>query len=122
MRAARLAGLVARQRPKALRRSLLVAEFARQATRLLSLGRNIRPVTRNKVVGSLGPDGRLKFLSALLSTGKPLAALPASVKPIWIPTPDSIGNAPAIWGDLIAEQVTRERQNKPSKRKSTSKR
>jgi predicted DNA-binding transcriptional regulator AlpA len=37
MRAARLAGLVARQRPKALRRSLLVAQFARQATRLLSL-------------------------------------------------------------------------------------
>ena len=37
LRAARLAGLVARQRPKALRRSLLVAQFARQATRLLSL-------------------------------------------------------------------------------------
>ena len=30
------------------------------------LGRNIRLVTRNKVVGSLGPDGRLKFLSANL--------------------------------------------------------
>jgi len=28
------------------------------------LGRNIRLVTRNKVVGSLEPDGRLKFLSA----------------------------------------------------------
>jgi len=27
------------------------------------LGRNIRLLTRNKVVGSLGPDGRLKFLS-----------------------------------------------------------
>jgi hypothetical protein len=26
--------------------------------------RDIRLVTRNKVVGSLGPDGRLKFLSA----------------------------------------------------------
>jgi hypothetical protein len=36
-RAARLAGLVARQRPKALRRSLLAAKFSRQATRLLSL-------------------------------------------------------------------------------------
>jgi hypothetical protein len=29
------------------------------------LGRNIRLVTRNKVVGSLEPDGRLKFLSAV---------------------------------------------------------
>jgi hypothetical protein len=28
------------------------------------LGRSIKLVTRNKVVGSLGPDGRLKFLSA----------------------------------------------------------
>jgi Plasmid replication region DNA-binding N-term len=28
------------------------------------LGRNIRLVTPNKVVGSLGPDGRLKFLTA----------------------------------------------------------
>ena len=28
------------------------------------LGLNIKAVTRNKVVGSLGPDGRLKFLSA----------------------------------------------------------
>jgi hypothetical protein len=28
------------------------------------LGRNLRLVTRNTVVGSLGPDGRLKFLSA----------------------------------------------------------
>ncbi len=37
MRAARLAGLVARQRPKALRRSLMAAKFSRQATRLLSL-------------------------------------------------------------------------------------
>jgi hypothetical protein len=26
------------------------------------LGRHIRLVTRNKVVGSLGPDGRLKFI------------------------------------------------------------
>src|SRR5271168_2935379 len=29
------------------------------------LGRNIRPVTRKQVVGSLEPDGRLKFLSAV---------------------------------------------------------
>ncbi len=29
------------------------------------LGGNIRPVTRHKVVGSLGPDGRLKFLSVI---------------------------------------------------------
>jgi hypothetical protein len=28
------------------------------------LGRNIRPVTSKVVVGSLEPDGRLKFLSA----------------------------------------------------------
>src|SRR5271154_6265573 len=28
------------------------------------LGLNIRPVTRKQVVGSLEPDGRLKFLSA----------------------------------------------------------
>jgi len=35
MRAARLAGWVARQRPKALRRGLLAAKFSRPATRLL---------------------------------------------------------------------------------------
>jgi Zn-dependent alcohol dehydrogenase len=36
-RTARLAGLVARQRPRALRRSLLAAKFSWPATRLLSL-------------------------------------------------------------------------------------
>ncbi len=64
MRAVRLAGLVARQRPKALRRSLLVAQIAQASHAAPKLGGNIRPVTRNKVVGSLGPHGRLKFLSA----------------------------------------------------------
>src|SRR5271168_3384803 len=33
------------------------------------LGRNIRPVTRKQVVGSLEPDGRLKFLSAIRRIG-----------------------------------------------------
>jgi len=64
MRAARLAGLVARQRPRALRRSLLAAQIAQASHAAPKLGRNIRLVTRNKVVGSLEPDGRLKFLSA----------------------------------------------------------
>ena len=62
MRAARLAGLVARQRPRALRRSLLAAQIAQASHAAPKLGRDIRLVTRNKVVGSLGPDGRLKFI------------------------------------------------------------
>ena len=37
------------------------------------LGRHIRLVTRNKVVGSLGPDGRLKFLSAVAAFDRNLA-------------------------------------------------
>ena len=65
MRAARLAGLVARQRPRALRRSLLAAQIVQASHAAPKLGRNIRLVTRNKVVGSLEPDGRLKFLSAV---------------------------------------------------------
>ncbi len=46
-----------------------VTEFKGQSTKL---GRNIRLVTRNKVVGSLGPDGRLKFLSAATATPETL--------------------------------------------------
>ncbi len=57
----------ARQPPKALRRSLLVAQIAQASHAAPKLGGNIRPVTRKScvaVVGSLEPDGRLKFLSA----------------------------------------------------------
>jgi hypothetical protein len=41
MRAARLAGLVARQRPRALRRSLLAAQIAQASHAAAQLGRNI---------------------------------------------------------------------------------
>jgi hypothetical protein len=51
MRAVRLAGLVARQRPKALRRSLLVAQIAQASHAAPKLGGNIRLVTRNKGCG-----------------------------------------------------------------------
>jgi len=56
MRAARLAGLVALQRPRALRSSLLAAQFARQATRPLSLDAT-RPVTRNRWWAALNRTG-----------------------------------------------------------------
>ena len=58
MRAARLAGLVARQRPRALRRSLLAAQIAQASHAVPKLGRNIRPVTRNKVGGGQPWTGR----------------------------------------------------------------
>jgi len=42
--------LVALHRPKALRRSLLVAQIAQASHAAPKLGGNIRPVTRNQVV------------------------------------------------------------------------
>jgi hypothetical protein len=60
MRAARLAGLVARQRPRALRRSRLAAQIAQASHAAPQLGRNIRLVTRKQVLGSLGREERLK--------------------------------------------------------------
>jgi hypothetical protein len=57
MRAARLAGLVARQRPRALRRSLLAAQIAQASHAAPKLGRNIRPVTRNRWWAALNRTG-----------------------------------------------------------------
>ena len=61
MRAARLAGLVARQRPRALRRSLLAARIAQASRAAPQLGGNIRLDTRKLVVGGLGPDGAFEI-------------------------------------------------------------
>src|SRR5271155_3483412 len=61
MRAARLAGPATAEgsAPKPTGGPICQASHAAP-----KLGRNIRLVTRKQVVGSLGPDGRLKFLSA----------------------------------------------------------
>jgi hypothetical protein len=48
-----------------LQPSLLAARIAQASHAAPKLGRYIRLLTRNKVVGSLGPDGRVKFLSAI---------------------------------------------------------
>src|SRR5271167_4302471 len=62
MRAARLAGPATAEgsAPKPTGGPICQASHAAP-----KLGRNIRPVTRKQVVGSLEPHGRLKFLSAL---------------------------------------------------------
>jgi hypothetical protein len=57
----------------ALRGGAPAARIAQARHAAPKLGRNIRLVTRNKVVGSLGPDGRLKFLSAGASAAIPNA-------------------------------------------------
>ena len=57
MRAARLAGLVARQRLRALRRSLLAAQIAQASHAAPKPGRNMRPVTRNRWWAALNRTG-----------------------------------------------------------------
>jgi hypothetical protein len=60
------------QWPGALRRGAPATRIAQARHAAPKLGRNIRLVARNKVVGRLGPDGRLKFLSATELTMKVL--------------------------------------------------
>ena len=74
----------AQERPRALRRSLLVAQFARHKPRGPKLGGKITPVTRNRFVGSLGSDGRLKFLSAPTASLQDNPELDLQIPPIQV--------------------------------------
>ena len=68
------------------------------------LGRNIRLVTRNNVVGSLGPDGRLKFLSAPAISSERLSRLPDGRVRYALKTPYRDGTTQMIFEplDLLA--------------------
>ena len=57
MRAAGLAGLVARQRPRDPRSSLLAAQIAQASHAAPKHGRNMRPLTRNRWWAALNRTG-----------------------------------------------------------------